>query len=152
MKKKSVFATIAFIICLLVLFVYKKADVPSVIPYINDETVQWDDISYAEVYVGGWAIPPAFTVEDADTIKELVDSLRDVQEYRRIQTGKQLEGLCNVWIEFSNGVCIGTYEDVNQGYIDLELRATGGPFYELPEEFRENILDLVEAHQKVLQY
>ena len=41
---------------------------------------------------------------------------------------------------------------MNQGYVDLELRATGGPFYRLPNKFRKTVLGLLEEYKDVLPY
>lgn len=143
---------VTLVICLLILYVYKNSNVLTVIPCINDEITQWDNIEYVEVYVDGGAVPPTFIVDDSREIKKLVDSIVDTSGYRSISPEKQLEGLCNLWVRFSNGVCVGTYRNVNQGYIDLELRATGGPFYKLPKKFRKNLLELLEQYREVLKY
>ena len=103
-----------------------------------------NNIEYVEIYAEGCAVPPTLIIDDSRTIKSLVTSITDIWGYRRIPKERYLEGLCNIWIKFSNGVCVGTYKDINQGYIDLELRATGGPFYKLPKKFRENVLELLD--------
>lgn len=152
--KKDIFKimVLAFIICFSILLFYQKIKTPVVIAYINDEMIQWDNVEYAEVYVDGCAIPPTFTMDDSAKLKKLVASITDIRKYKIIPAGKQLEGQCDIWIKFSNDVCIGTYKKVNQGYIDLELRTTGGPFYKLPRGFRKEVLDLLEEHEDMLQY
>lgn len=144
MKNRKSIYILGILACLMVGIGCWRNMRTGVIPYINDGNMEWNDISYAEVYVGGCAIPPAFTVEDPETINKLVNSLMNTGKYKHIPIEHYLEGLCNIWIRFSNGVCIGIYDDVNQGYIDKELRATGGPFYKLPQEFWESVQDLIK--------
>lgn len=128
----------------LVLVIGRVVNKTVAVAYINDGTVQWNNIEYVEIYAEGCAVPPTLIIDDSRTIKSLVTSITDIWGYRRIPKERYLEGLCNIWIKFSNGVCVGTYKDINQGYIDLELRATGGPFYKLPKKFRENVLELLD--------
>lgn len=152
MRSKVKLAAILIGMVFMVLMVRRIVNKTVAVAYINDGTVRWDNIEYVEIYAEGCAVPPTFIIDDSRTIKSLVTSITDIWGYRRIPKGRYLEGLCDIWIKFSNGVCVGTYKDINQGYVDLELRATGGPFYKLPKKFRENVLELLEQHQEILQY
>lgn len=152
MRSKVKLAAILIGMVFMVLMVRRIVNKTVAVAYINDGTVRWDNIEYVEIYAEGCAVPPTFIIDDSRTIKSLVTSITDIWGYRRIPKERYLEGLCDIWIKFSNGVCVGTYKDINQGYVDLELRATGGPFYKLPKKFRENVLELLEQHQEILQY
>lgn len=122
------------------------------IPYINDGAVEWENIEYVEVYFDGCAVPPTSIIDDSRIVNELVSYIRNTRKYNSVPKESYIEGLCDIWVRFSNGVCVGTYQDVNQGYIDLELRATGGPFYRLPNKFRKTVLGLLEEYKDVLPY
>lgn len=116
-----------------------------VIPYVNDGTADWSAIKTVELYGDGSALPPTVILDDPEQTENLVKEVQDIQNYKKVPSGKWPEGMNDIWVKFDNGIVIGMYRAENYGYIGTDISVTGHePFCQFPESFRETVLELLD--------
>lgn len=149
---KKWMAVLAFVLFLgfTILFVGEPVErrvVPEQIPYITDESTDWENIGQVTFYADGYfgrTLEEPLVITDENIIKELVAVITTQKEYGVVTEKEVLEGLCEIFVDFGNDVVISMYHDINYGTVSDRMQISGGTSYYLPKKFWKQVCRLME--------
>ena len=94
--------------------IHKSAEGTEIVPYINDGTVDWNNIHSLYIYTDGYygrSIEEPLLIEDANTIEDIIRIVLKEEQYHKVPFELYYEGKNAFFIQFDNDVWICMYED-----------------------------------------
>ena len=129
--------------------IHKSAEGTEIVSYINDGTVDWNNIDSLYIYSDGYygrSLEEPLIIEDANTIEDIVRNVLKEEQYHKVPSELYHEGTNAFFIQFDNGVWICMYEDEDYGCVSDHLDYTGSNCYYLPRGLRTKVIKLLKRN------
>ena len=120
------------------------------IPYINDGSVEWENVSEIIIYSDGYygrTLEEPLVITDEETLREIIGATLDANEYREVEDGEQLEGLSVIFIDYQNGTVLSMYSEPNYGMISDAMQTTGATCYYVPKDLYDKVIDILRREE-----
>lgn len=141
---------VSLILCVVVAVCFMTKPKAETIPYINDGSVDWENVSEIVIYSDGYygrTMEEPLVITDENELKEILDATLNSDEYKEVAKGEQLEGLGAIFIDYQNGAVISMYSEPNYGMISDTIQTTGATCYYVPRDLYDTVIDLLIKHE-----
>ncbi len=144
---------VSLILCVVVAVCFMTKPKEQTIPYINDGSVEWENVDEIIIYSDGYygrTLEEPLVITDVEDLKKILEATLDTNGYREVEDGEQLEGLGTIFIDYQNGTIISMYSEPNYGMISDTMQTTGTTCYYVPRELYETVIDIL-CQEELLQ-
>ncbi len=144
---------VSLLLCVVVAVCFMTKPKEQTIPYINDGSVEWENVDEIIIYSDGYygrTLEEPLVITDAEDLKKILEATLDTNGYREVEDGEQLEGLSTIFIDYQNGTIISMYSEPNYGMISDTMQTTGAACYYVPRELYETVVDIL-CQEELLQ-
>lgn len=138
---------VSLILCVVVAVCFMTKPKAETIPYINDGSVDWENVSEIVIYSDGYygrTMEEPLVITDENELKEILTATLNTNEYKEVAEAEQLEGLGAIFIDYQNGAIISMYNEPNYGMISDAMQITGATCYYVPRALYDTVIDLLE--------
>ncbi len=138
---------VSLLLCVVVAVCFMTKPKEKTIPYINDGSVEWENVDEIIIYSDGYygrTLEEPLVITDAETLREIIEATLDTDEYKEVEGGEQLEGLSTIFIDYQNGTIISIYSEPNYGMISDTMQTTGATCYYVPRDLYDTVIDILK--------
>lgn len=138
---------VSLLLCVVVAVCFMTKPKEKAIPYINDGSVEWENVDEIIIYSDGYygrTLEEPLVITDAETLREIIEATLDTDEYKEVGDGEQLEGLGTIFIDYQNGTIISMYSEPNYGMISDTMQTTGATCYYVPRDLYDTVIDILK--------
>ncbi len=143
---------VSLLMCVVVAVCFMTKPKERTIPYINDGSVEWENVDEIIIYSDGYygrTLEEPLVITDAEDLKKILEATLDTDGYKEVGDGEQLEGLSTIFIDYQNGTIISMYSEPNYGMISDTMQTTGATCYYVPRDLYDTVIDILEeAHNR----
>ena len=139
---------VSLILCVVVAVCFMTKPKEKTIPYINDGSVEWENVDEIIIYSDGYygrTLEEPLVITDEETLREIIKATLDTDAYREVEDGEQLEGLSVIFIDYQNGAILSMYSEPNYGMISDTMQTTGAKCYYVPKDLYDKVIDILET-------
>jgi len=139
---------VSILLCVVVAVCFMTKPKEQTIPYINDGSVDWENVSEIIIYSDGYyghTLEEPLVITDEETLQEIIEATLDTNEYREVENGEQLEGLSVIFIDYQNGAVLSMYSEPNYGMISDAMQTTGATCYYVPKDLYDKVIDILKS-------
>ena len=141
---------VSLLLCGVVAVCFMTKPKEKTIPYINDGSVEWENVSEIIIYSDGYygrTLEEPLVITDEETLQEIIEATLDTNEYREVEDGEQLEGLSVIFIDYQNGAVLSMYSEPNYGMISDAMQTTGATCYYVPKDLYDKVIDILRREE-----
>ena len=141
---------VSLLLCVVVAVCFMTKPKEKTIPYINDGSVEWENVSEIIIYSDGYygrTLEEPLVITDEETLQEIIEATLDTNEYREVEDGEQLEGLSVIFIDYQNGTVLSMYSEPNYGMISDTMQTTGATCYYVPKDLYDKVIDILRREE-----
>lgn len=141
---------VSLLLCVVVAVCFMTKPKEKTIPYINDGSVEWENVSEIIIYSDGYygrTLEEPLVITDEETLQEIIEATLDTNEYREVEDGEQLEGLSVIFIDYQNGAVLSMYSEPNYGMISDAMQTTGATCYYVPKDLYDKVIDILRREE-----
>lgn len=141
---------VSLLLCGVVAVCFMTKPKEKTIPYINDGSVEWENVSEIIIYSDGYygrTLEEPLVITDEETLQEIIEATLDTNEYREVEDGEQLEGLSVIFIDYQNGAVLSMYSEPNYGMISDTMQTTGATCYYVPKDLYDKVIDILRREE-----
>lgn len=141
---------VSILLCVVVAVCFMTKPKEQTIPYINDGSVEWENVSEIIIYSDGYygrTLEEPLVITDEETLQEIIEATLDTNEYREVEDGEQLEGLSVIFIDYQNGAVLSMYSEPNYGMISDAMQTTGATCYYVPKDLYDKVIDILRREE-----
>lgn len=141
---------VSLLLCVVVAVCFMTKPKEKTIPYINDGSVEWENVSEIIIYSDGYygrTLDEPLVITDEETLREIIEATLDANEYREAEDGEQLEGLSVIFIDYQNGAVLSMYSEPNYGMISDTMQTTGATCYYVPKDLYDKVIDILRREE-----
>ena len=141
---------VSLLMCVVVAVCFMTKPKEKTIPYINDGSVEWENVSEIIIYSDGYygrTLDEPLVIMDEETLQEIIEATLDTNEYREVEDGEQLEGLSVIFIDYQNGTVLSMYSEPNYGMISDTMQTTGATCYYVPKDLYDKVIDILRREE-----
>ncbi len=141
---------VSLLLCVVVAVCFMTKPKEKTIPYINDGSVEWENVSEIIIYSDGYygrTLEEPLVITDEETLQEIIEATLDTNEYREVGDGEQLEGLGVIFIDYQNGAVLSMYSEPNYGMISDAMQTTGATCYYVPKDLYDKVIDILRREE-----
>ena len=139
---------VSILLCVVVAVCFMTKPKEQTIPYINDGSVEWENVDEIIIYSDGYygrTLEEPLVITDEETLQEFIEATLDANEYREVEDGEQLEGLSVIFIDYRNGTVLSMYSEPNYGIISDTMQTTGATCYYVPKDLYDKVIDILKS-------
>ena len=141
---------VSLLLCVVVAVCFMTKPKEKTIPYINDGSVEWENVDEIIIYSDGYygrTMEEPLVITDEETLREIIEATLDANEYREVEDGEQLEGLSVIFIDYQNGTVLSMYSEPNYGMISDTMQTTGATCYYVPKDLYDKVIDILRREE-----
>ena len=145
---------VSILLCVVVAVCFMTKPKEQTIPYINDGSVEWENVDEIIIYSDGYygrTLEEPLVITDEETLQEFIEATLDANEYREVEDGEQLEGLSVIFIDYQNGTVLSMYSEPNYGMISDTMQTTGATCYYVPKDLYDKVIDILKDETKSVE-
>ena len=141
---------VSLLLCGVVAVCFMTKPKEKTVPYINDGSVEWENVSEIIIYSDGYygrTLEEPLVITDEETLQEIIEATLDTNEYREVEDGEQLEGLSVIFIDYQNGTVLSMYSEPNYGMISDTMQTTSATCYYVPKDLYDKVIDILRREE-----
>ncbi len=138
---------VSLLVCVVVAVCFMTKPKEKTIPYINDGSVEWENVSEIIIYSDGYygrTLEEPLVITDEEDLKKILEATLDTDGYKEVDDGERLEGLGAIFIDYQNGTIISMYSEPNYGMISDTMQTTGATCYYVPRDLYDTVIDILK--------
>ncbi len=138
---------VSLLMCVVVAVCFMTKPKEQTIPYINDGSVEWENVSEIIIYSDGYygrTLEEPLVITDEEDLKKILEATLDTDGYKEVDDGERLEGLGAIFIDYQNGTIISMYSEPNYGMISDTMQTTGATCYYVPRDLYDTVIDILK--------